>query len=59
MGVVVDDVHLDAVDRQADRAGHALAIAAVEGRDRRGLREAVALEDLAIDAACAEGLTQR
>jgi hypothetical protein len=46
---LVDDAHLDALDRHADRAGLALAIAAVERGDRRGLREAVALEDLAAE----------
>src|SRR6266540_758766 len=41
----VDHPHLDAVDRGADRAGFALPLGVVEGGDRRGLREAVALQD--------------
>jgi hypothetical protein len=40
---------LDAVDRRADRTGLALAVGVVERGDRRGLREAVALEDLAVE----------
>src|ERR1019366_204592 len=51
LAVVVDDLHLDALDRSADRAGLALAVGVVEGGHRRTLREAVALEHLA-----AEGL---
>ena len=47
VAVVVDDLHLDALDRSPDRAGLALAVGVVERGDRRGLREAVALEDLA------------
>ena len=40
----VQQAHLDAVHGQADRAGLALAVAAVEARDRRRLRQPVALE---------------
>src|SRR3954453_6261638 len=40
--VLVDDLHLDALDRRADRAGLALAVGVVEGGDRRGLGQAVA-----------------
>ena len=45
----VDELHLDAVDRGADRARLALAVGVVEGGDRRGLAEAVALEHLAAE----------
>ena len=38
-------LHLDALDRRADRADLALLVGVVEGGDRRGLRQAVALED--------------
>src|SRR5919107_544356 len=41
----VDELHLDAPDRVADRAGLRRPVGLVEGRDRRGLREPVALED--------------
>jgi alkylation response protein AidB-like acyl-CoA dehydrogenase len=47
--LLVEQAHLDAVDREADRAGLSLAVAAVEGGDRRGLREAVPLGDLAAE----------
>src|SRR3954454_9448286 len=53
LAVLVDRLHLHALDRGADRAGLALAVGVVEGRDRRGLRQPVALEDLA-----AEGLLE-
>src|SRR5215216_349210 len=53
VAVVVDELHLDALDRGADRTGLALAVGVVEGGDRRGLRQAVALEHLA-----AEGLLE-
>ena len=49
VAVVVDDLHLDALDRRADRARLALAVGVVERRHRRGLRQAVALEDLAAE----------
>ena len=49
VAVVVDDLHLDALDRRADRAGLALAVGMVERRDRRGLAQAVALEDHAAE----------
>ena len=42
--VLVDDLHLDPLDRGADRARLALAVGVVGAGDRRGLREAVALE---------------
>ena len=42
-------LHLDALDRRADRAGLALAVGMVERRDRRRLRQAVALEHLAAE----------
>ena len=44
--LLVEDRHLDAPDRVADRAGLARAAEHVEARDRRRLGEAVALEDL-------------
>ena len=44
---LVDDLHLDALDRRADRARLALPVGMVEAGDRRGLRQPVALEDLA------------
>src|SRR3954464_12781826 len=47
VAVLVDDLHLDALDRRPDGARLALLVGVVEGRDRRGLRQAVALEDLA------------
>src|SRR4051794_14197665 len=53
LAVLVDDLHLHALVRRADRAGLALLVGVVERRDRRGLREPVALEDLA-----AEGLLE-
>ena len=37
VAVLVDDLHLDALDRGADRAGLALAVGVVERRHRRGL----------------------
>ena len=49
VAVVVDDLHLDAGDRRADRARLALAVGVVERRDRRGLGQAVALEHLAAE----------
>src|SRR3954447_18160397 len=49
VAVVVDDLHLDALDRRADRALLALALAVVERGDRRGLAQAVPLEDRAIE----------
>ena len=42
--VLVDDLHLDPFDRGADRARLALHAGVVGAGDRRGLREAVALE---------------
>ena len=45
LAVVVDDPHLDALDRRADRARLALLVGVVERGDRRGLGEPVALED--------------
>src|SRR3954454_14535718 len=49
VAVLVDDLHLDALDRRPDGARLALLVGVVEGRDRRGLRQAVALEDLAAE----------
>ena len=53
VAVVVDHLHLDALDRGADRAGLALLVGVVERRHRRGLAQAVALEHVA-----AEGLLE-
>src|SRR4051794_27425863 len=47
--LLVDDLHLDALDRGTDRARLALAVGVVEGSHRRRLAEAVALEDLAAE----------
>src|SRR5829696_7900146 len=49
VAVVVDDLHLDALDRRADRARLALPVGVVERRHRRGLRQAVTLEDRAAE----------
>jgi hypothetical protein len=46
---VVDRDGDDTVDRCADRPGLAIAIGVVERRDRRGLREPVALQDDAVE----------
>src|SRR5215210_2852925 len=43
--VVVDHLHLDALDRRADRARLALAVGVVERGHRRRLAQAVPLED--------------
>ena len=40
VAVVVDQLHLDALDRRADRADLALLVGVVEGGDRRGLATA-------------------
>ena len=50
VAVVVDELHLAALDRRPDRAGLALAVGMVERGDRRRLAEAVALEHLAAEA---------
>ena len=47
--VVVDDLHLDALDRRPDRARLAVAVGVVEGRHRRRLGQPVALEDDAVE----------
>src|SRR5215207_9388113 len=48
--LLIDQAHLDAVHRKADRAGLALDLRPIEGGDRTGLRQAVALQDLAVEA---------
>ena len=45
LAVLVPDLHLDALDRRADRSRLALAAGVVERRDRGGLRQPVSLED--------------
>ena len=49
VAVVVEQLHLDALDRRADGADLALLVGVVEGGDRRGLAQPVALEDLAVE----------
>ena len=43
VAVVIDDLHLDALDRRTDRTRLALVVGMVEGRHRRGLAQPVAL----------------
>ena len=49
LAVVVDQLHLDAAHRHADRARLALDVGLVERGDRRGLGEPVALEHDAVE----------
>src|SRR5207253_1341963 len=49
VAVVVDDLHLDPVDRRADRPRLTIAVRVIERGDGRGLRQAVSLEHLAAE----------